>query len=146
MSHQLALERRGSKRGVLVTHANLRPRSDQNLHLCFKRNKYYVAGSLGVGMRAVKAPLPGTVCGGGVSGCRRWDDACAARDSVPFKQSAMLVRSKAGIFLGGFFCRGGFSHSNQRKSLAIVSRNTSLLKTHHGTNILQLHMWNWNKY
>lgn len=57
-------------------------------------------------MGAVKAPLPGTVCGGGVSGCRRWDDACAERDSVPFKQSAMLVQSKPGLFFFFFFLQG----------------------------------------
>lgn len=35
-----------------------------------------------------------------VSGCRRWDDMCAERDSFPFKQSAMSVRSKRGPFAG----------------------------------------------
>lgn len=35
-----------------------------------------------------------------VSGCRRWDDVCAGRDSFPFKQSAMSVRSKLGPSAG----------------------------------------------
>lgn len=46
-----------------------------------------------------ESPLPGTVRGGGVSGCRRWDDACAGRDSVPSKQSAVSVWSKPCPFL-----------------------------------------------
>lgn len=73
-------------------------------------------------MAAAKAPLPGTVCGGGVSGCRRWDDACAGRDSVPLNNLPCQCGPNLGRFSFFFlFCRGGFSLSHLRESLPVVS-------------------------